>query len=268
MTALWLTIAGSSLAGSLHCVAMCGPLVGLHGGGRSLGLAAVHALGRLTTYATLGALAGVVGGAVEIAGHLAAVQHVAALVAGGAIVAWGVRSIAVALGGWRVRATRGALFQRGLARIERSPTGRGEGASRRIGAARDGRRTIPRDCPESGQSLVQLRGRRAAQRAYLIGLLTGLLPCGWLWAFVVSAAGTASPAQGAAVMAVFWLGTVPVMTGVLALGGTLVQSIRLRMPVISAGVLIALGLATLAIRWQDAGAPGVTAPHCHEVVAP
>jgi hypothetical protein len=35
------------------------------------------------------------------------------------------------------------------------------------------------------------------------------------------------------------------------------------MPVISACVLIALGVATLAVRWRDAGAAGVTAPHCH-----
>jgi hypothetical protein len=34
------------------------------------------------------------------------------------------------------------------------------------------------------------------------------------------------------------------------------------MPAISACVLIALGLLTLAVRWTDAGAAGVTAPHC------
>ena len=225
MTALWLTIWVSSLAGSLHCVAMCGPLVGLHGGARSLRLALVHALGRLTTYATLGALAGLVGRAVDVAGHLAAVQHVAAILAGAVIIGWGVHAIAVARGWRRVRPAGGALFRRGLS---------------------------------------QLRGRRAVQRAWLIGLLTGLLPCGWLWAFVVSAAGTASPWIGASVMAVFWLGTVPAMTGVLALGGPAIDRIRRRMPVISACVLIGLGLATLAARWTDAGAAGVIAPHCHE----
>jgi len=214
----------SSLAGSLHCVAMCGPLVGLHGGARSLRLAVVHALGRLTTYATLGALAGLVGRAVDVAGRLAAAQHVASIVAGAVIVAWGLRAIAVARGWWRVRAASTTLWQRGL---------------------------------------VQLRGRRAVRRAWLIGVLTGLLPCGWLWAFVVSAAGTASALAGAAMMAVFWLGTVPAMTGVLALGGPLIDRLRRRLPAISAGVLIALGLATLAVRWHDAGATGVTAPSCH-----
>jgi sulfite exporter TauE/SafE len=214
----------SSLAGSLHCVAMCGPLVGLHGGARSLRLAVVHALGRLTTYATLGALAGLVGRAVDVAGRLAAAQHVASIIAGAVIVAWGLRAMAVARGWWRVGAARTTLWQRGL---------------------------------------VQIRGRRAVRRAWLIGVLTGLLPCGWLWAFVVSAAGTASALAGAAMMAVFWLGTVPAMTGVLALGGPLIDRLRRRLPAISAGVLIALGLATLAVRWHDAGATGVTAPSCH-----
>ncbi|HEU4734765.1 MAG TPA: sulfite exporter TauE/SafE family protein [Kofleriaceae bacterium] len=222
--ALLLAIGASSLAGSLHCVAMCGPLIGLSGGARSLRLALVHALGRLTTYATLGALAGLLGRAVDLAGQLAAAQHVAAIVAGGAIVLWGARAIAVALGVVRTGAASGALWKRGL---------------------------------------VQIRGRRAASRAWLIGVLTGLLPCGWLWAFVISAAGTASPATGALVMAVFWLGTVPAMTGVLAFAGPVIDRIRRRMPVISACVLIALGVATLAVRWRDAGATGVTAPHCH-----
>lgn len=225
MMTLWITILGSSLAGSLHCVAMCGPLIGLSAGRQSLSLALVHALGRLTTYAALGALAGLVGGAIDLAGHLAAVQHGAAIVAGAAIVLWGLRGIAVARGWLSAGSAGGALFQRGL---------------------------------------MQIRGRRAARRAWLIGVLTGLLPCGWLWAFVASAAGTASPAAGAAAMAVFWLGTVPAMTGALALGGAALAGVRRRMPVISACVLIALGAATLAVRWRDAGAAGVTAPHCHQ----
>lgn len=226
MTALVATILAASLVGSLHCVAMCGPLVGLHGGSRSLRLALIHALGRLTTYATLGAIAGLVGRAVDVAGRLAAAQHVASIVAGSVIVAWGLRAIAVARGWLGAHAAGATLWRRGLS---------------------------------------QLRGRRAASRAWLVGVLTGLLPCGWLWAFVVAAAGTASPWTGAAVMAVFWLGTVPAMTGVLAFGGPVIDRVRRRLPAISAGVLIVLGLATLAVRWRDAGATGVTAPHCHEV---
>lgn len=220
MSALAVTVLVSSLAGSLHCVAMCGPLVGMHGGARSLRLAFVHALGRLVTYVALGALAGLFGGAVDLAGDLASVQHVATIAAGVVIVGWGVYSIAVARGWVRARTHGGALFQHGL---------------------------------------VQLRGRRAVTRAALIGVLTGLIPCGWLWAFVVTAAGTGHPASGALVMVAFWLGTVPAMTGVLAIAGPLIARLRARVPVITACVLIALGLVTLASRWETTGAEA----HCH-----
>jgi uncharacterized protein len=224
MTALWATIFASSLAGSLHCIAMCGPLVGLHGGARSLRLALVHALGRLTTYAALGALAGLLGRAVDMAGHLAAIQHGAAIAAGVITLGWGLRTIALARGWLRSAGGAPVLFSRGL---------------------------------------VQLRARRAVTRAWLVGVLTGFLPCGWLWVFVVTASGTGSPWSGAAVMAVFWLGTVPAMTGLLTMGGPALSYVRRKLPVVSASLMIALGLVTLATRWRDAGAPGVTAPHCH-----
>jgi uncharacterized protein len=212
----------SSLLGSIHCIAMCGPLVGLHAGARSLRLAAAHSLGRLATYASLGAGAGFVGRAIDLAGDLGAVQRMATLLSGIAITAWGVLSLASA---------------RGI------------------------------DIPGKGtwfrSGLVQIRTRRATARAWLVGVLTGLLPCGWLWAFVVTAAGTGSPIDGVAVMTAFWLGTVPAMLGVLTIAGPLVDRIRARLPIISAVFLVALGLGTLALRWRDAGETQVAHPHCH-----
>jgi hypothetical protein len=203
---------------------MCGPLVGMHGGARSIRLALVHALGRLATYATLGALGGLVGGAVNLAGRAAQVQHAATIIAGAAILGWGLHTIGVARGWWGAPRAAGAMFKAGL---------------------------------------VQLRGRRAVTRAWFVGVVTGLWPCGWLWAFVVTAASTGHAATGALVMLMFWLGTVPAMTGVLAFGGALIQRLRARIPVITACVLVVLGLVTLASRWTDAGPQGVTAPHCH-----
>ena len=224
MSAIAATVFVSSLVGSVHCIAMCGPLVGMHGGARSIRIALVHSLGRLVTYVVLGTLAGIVGGAIDLAGDLASVQHVATIVSGLVIVGWGLHAVAVARGWLRGSTQNGVLFQRGL---------------------------------------VQLRGRRAVTRAALIGVLTGLLPCGWLWAFVVTAAGTGHATSGALVMLVFWLGTVPAMTGVLAIAGPVLARLRVRLPVITACVLIALGLVTLASRWRDAGARGITTPHCH-----
>lgn len=208
MTALLGILAASAL-GSVHCVAMCGPLASVG----SLRLALLHAFGRLTTYVALGAAAGAVGSAINVAGNLASVQRAAALFAALAI-------IVIALAPMRPAAGH-SLFAQGLVRI---------------------------------------RSRRSARtRAWLMGVLTGLLPCGWLWAFVVTAGGTGHPWTGAAVMAAFWLGTVPAMVGVLGLLGPALGRVRARMPAITAVVLIAVGLGTLALRWHDAG----QATHCY-----
>lgn len=229
MTAALLAgILATSLVGSVHCLAMCGPLAGLHGGARTLRLASVHSLGRLTTYVALGALAGLVGSAVNLAGQLGNIQRAATLLAAALIIGLGVYQIAEAYVP-RVRA-------RARAR-ERSPF---------------------------TAALVHIRPKSAVKRSYLIGTLTGLLPCGWLWAFVIAAAGTASLVGGALVMLAFWLGTVPAMTGLLAFAGPVVARIRARMPAVTAIALIAVGLGTLALRWHDAGATQVEAPSCHD----
>jgi sulfite exporter TauE/SafE len=226
VTPLLGTILVASLAGSLHCLAMCGPLVGLAAGSHSLRFGVLHALGRLATYVALGIAAGAIGRAVDLAGRLADVQHVAAIVAAIVIVGWGIHSVAVARGWWRPSST---------------------------------------DASRLTRSVVRLRSRRPGMRAWSMGLLVGFVPCGWLWAFVVSAAGTGSALGGAAVMATFWLGTVPAMTGLLAIAGPLVARLRARMPVVTSAALVVLALGTLAMRWDNAGTRGVTHPSCHEV---
>lgn len=219
MTAAWLAgITLASVLGSVHCLAMCGPLVGLHGGGRSLRLAFTHAAGRLVTYAAFGAGAGAVGSAIDVAGRLGHVQRAATLLSGALIVVWGVK----------------------LA------------YSRPHAQAKPGANAF-------GTALVKLRSRRPARRAVLLGMLTGLVPCGWLWAFVVTAAGTGSIAGGALVMTAFWLGTVPAMVGAAASLGWL----RARVPKVTACALVVLGLGALAVRWHDVGRGEVVAPHCH-----
>lgn len=215
----------SSIVGSVHCLAMCGPLVGMTRGGWRLAL--VHSLGRLTTYAALGAAAGLVGSGLDLAGELGAVQRAATLVAGTVIVGWGLYQLAVARGWIAVRAA--------------APSTAFTGA------------------------IVHIRTRRAVRRAWLVGVLTGLLPCGWLWAFVISAAGTGDAGHGALLMVAFWLGTVPAMVGLLSIAGPVIAHVRRRLPAITAFVLIALGVGTLALRWRDAGTAQVAHPHCHHV---
>jgi uncharacterized protein len=218
----------TSVLGSVHCVAMCGPLVGLQGGARSLRYAALHSLGRLVTYATIGALAGFAGSALDLAGRLGNIQRFATLAAGATIVGWGLY----------------ALFQATRSRAVAPAPPRAHSTA-------------------FGSALVHIRTRSRARRMVALGLLTGLLPCGWLWAFAISAAGTGTASSGALLMAAFWLGTIPAMVGLLALAGPLVARLRARMPVVTAVALIAVGLATLGLRWHDAGRGQITMPHCH-----
>jgi len=221
--ALLAGVVATSTLGSVHCLAMCGPLVGLHGGAKTMRLAIVHSLGRLTTYVAFGVFAGLVGSAVDLAGRVGNLQPAATPAAAATVVRGGVIQI-LRVRVPRLRARSGSPFT---------------------------------------NTLVRIRPKSAARRAWLIGTLTGLLPCGWLWAFVIAAAGTASVQGGALVMTAFWLGTVPAMVGMLRFASPVLEKVRARMPQVTAIALIAIGLGTLALRWRDAGATAVRAPHCH-----
>jgi sulfite exporter TauE/SafE len=100
-------------------------------------------------------------------------------------------------------------------------------------------------------ALSRLRDLPGYQRGIAIGLVTGLLPCGWLYAFVVSAAGTGSIVSGALLMTAFWLGSVPALVGVGGLAQLLSGKLRRRLPAFSALVLLFLGVMNLWTRYSN-----------------
>lgn len=218
----------ASLAGSPHCAAMCGPFVAFYSAGAAASRGAPHAAynaGRLVAYVVLGFVAGALGAGIDRLGALAGVARAAAIVAGAVMVLWGLDTL-VALAGRRV----GVLHA--PATLQRLATG----LVRRVG------------------------GMPPTARGALIGLATALLPCGWLYAFVAAAAGTASPARGALVMALFWGGTLPVMAA-LGLGlQRLAGPLRARLPLVTATAVVAIGLLTIAGRLRPVD---VTAPASH-----
>ena len=83
-------------------------------------------------------------------------------------------------------------------------------------------------------------------RALVIGLLSTLLPCGFLYVFVAAAAATASPLRGGLVMAAFWAGTVPIMAGLGLAAQSLLGPLRRRLPIVTAAALMVLGLLAMA----------------------
>ena len=211
------TILVSSLLGSPHCAAMCGGFAcfyaGEPGSGRHrLALLAYNG-GRLASYAFLGAVAGSLGAGVNTAGRMAGAARPAAVMAGILMAGWGTVTILRATG---VRFPRLSL----VGPVRRLLSGAVQGMQR----------------------------RPPVVRGAALGLLTTLLPCGWLYVFVATAGGTASPWRGALVMAAFWLGTVPMLTGLGLAVQRLSGPFRRRLPVVTAAVLVVIGLLTAAGR--------------------
>jgi sulfite exporter TauE/SafE len=111
----------------------------------------------------------------------------------------------------------------------------------------------------------RLGGRPPALRALLLGLFTTLLPCGWLYAFVATAAGTGSVSAAVMVMAAFWLGTVPMLAGLGLASRRALGPLRRQLPAVTAALLLIIGLLTITGRLhRPASAGGVPAAHLHD----
>ena len=114
------------------------------------------------------------------------------------------------------------------------------------------------------------RARRwpAPWRAGALGLSSALLPCGWLYAFVVLAAGTGSAGRGATLLLAFWAGTVPALLGLGLSLGRLTALLGARLPRLSAALIALACIFNVATRWpsaqaaDDNGVPAAT-PSCH-----
>ena len=209
------TVLAASLVGSLHCVGMCGGFVAsVSGPGQHKPLLAYQAT-RGLAYAGLGALAGLLGAGLDASGAIVGMQRVAAPLMGIVLIAMAVATLRGSKASATPLITLGAAPRPGLLARMRL---------RLIAAVRE-------------------HGASAGAAA---GLLTALLPCGWLWAYLAVAASTGSVAGGLLVMTTFWLGTVPALLGVGLLAHELGRRLGRHAPRISAALLLTLGLLSLA----------------------
>jgi hypothetical protein len=178
--ALFMAMLAAGLASGLHCVGMCGGIVAAFDFDRVIPIRAktnwhrrlAFNLGRISTYAAAGAVAGLVGGAAYAAGALPAqtVLYVAA-------------NIMLVLMGLHL-----AGAGRVLGRIEA------------LGAPL-WRRLQP--------LAARLLPARTLPQSYAAGLVWGWLPCGMVYAALAGAMLAGSAAHGALAMAAFGLGTLP-----------------------------------------------------------
>lgn len=227
---MWIIISAivtASLLGSMHCVGMCGPLAIWASGagdrisGKQMALATtLYHFGRLQTYALAGLLAGAAGHLLDIGGQTLGVQLLAARIVGGLMIVFGFLRLSQLL--------------------------RARGMSNKTIAL-----TAPRPSLITGL-LLKLRPYvfrlPVATRGLATGLLTALLPCGWLYLFALVAAGTGSPVMGSIVMIAFWVGTVPALVGLVSGTQVLAQRFRQVIPVGAAVLLIVGGCYTASGR--------------------
>lgn len=222
MVSLAMAIVVASVLGSLHCVGMCGPLAMWASGigdqtnrGRVAVRTAAYHVGRLTTYVIAGVIAGAIGSVVDTGGQFVGVQVAAARVVGAVMIGVGLVKL------WTL--------------VRGQSTSAKELKPSRIGGL-----------------LVKVRPHLfklpPVGRALATGLLTTLLPCGWLYLFALIAAGTASPVKGPIVMAAFWVGTVPALTALIAGSTMLSKKFTTAIPAVAALLLITTGCFTASGR--------------------
>jgi uncharacterized protein len=195
------------LGGSFHCVGMCGPLALALPGSAETRMKFVagrllYNFGRVVTYTLMGGLFGLVGRMVQLAGFQQTLS-----------ILMGVGIILVAL--------VPLLSRRQLALPASFPT-------RGIGALKAG--------------LGRLFRSQSCFALLFIGLLNGLLPCGFVYLGLAGSLTTGSAWRGMAYMALFGLGTVPLML-VVSLSGHLV-SVGVRQLV---SRLLPIGMVVLGI---------------------
>jgi sulfite exporter TauE/SafE len=226
------------LAGSVHCVGMCGgivsafslappgapafpvPVVTLAAPRTADGAARTLAYntGRIGSYALAGAIAGgLAGGARTLAG-------IASLQAGGY---WMANLMLVVLGLYLMGAWAG------LTRLEQL----GQGLWRRLRPLMA--HIMPLDTP---------------LKMLALGALWGWLPCGMVYSVLLTAMLAGSAQAGAAVMLAFGLGTLPMLM-LLGLAGARLRAALQQRTVRAAGGLLVLGFGILGLARAAGGMP-------------
>jgi sulfite exporter TauE/SafE len=175
------------LAGSLHCVGMCGPIalaLPVNFNTRvSMALSRLlYNLGRIVTYTLMGGIFGLLGKGFAMAG----LQQALSIVLGVALL----------------------IIALGTADPEKHLVSLGPVNKLNIKLKR---------------ALGKLFSISSQSSLFAIGLLNGLLPCGFVYLGIFGALNTSGPLEGMAYMALFGLGTLPLMLAV-SMAGTLVTS--------------------------------------------
>ncbi len=203
----------SGLAGSSHCVGMCGPFAAILGSTttgwrQNVSWQLIYSVGRIFTYATLGAMAGFGG------------QRLTGL-------RW-----------FGVNATAILAIVAGLFLVYEGLVTAGVMHRFRLGKQGVGL------CP-SGGLLRSMLKQQSRSGVFLAGVATGFLPCGLVYAFLFTAAQTSDLFLGMSVMIVFGLGTVPLMVATGTTASAIPLTWRARLFTLAGWCVVLMGVLSL-----------------------
>lgn len=217
------------LSGAGHCLGMCGGIAAALslGGSPSLLTSLMYHLGRVASYTCLGGLLAYAAGAVDIAAWTIGLRYLAGF-------------LLVAMGLYV------ADWWRGLAYVEKA------------GAI------IWQPVQRLSAGLLPVR---RWHQGLALGLCWGLMPCGLIYSALAWAATRQDALEGAVLMLLFGLGTLPAMLAT-SLGAARLQAALRRhgLKVLIGTLLMASGLWTLYMASQHAAhspAPTHYSPHPH-----
>ncbi|MEA1892735.1 MAG: sulfite exporter TauE/SafE family protein [Campylobacterota bacterium] len=113
-------------------------------------------------------------------------------------------------------------------------------------------------------SFKKVLNSRSNLSFFLLGMLNGLLPCGFVYFFAITAASTADPVYGALVMVIFGLSTIPAMFGLGFLASlTTATSFRNMMVSLASIAVILYGAYTIYSGYEYISDPQKTLTDCH-----
>ncbi len=198
----------TGVLGSSHCIGMCGPFALTIGSGapswkQNLARQLLYSLGRIFTYSVLGAIAAFLAARlVERSSSLLNVASVLAILAGLFLLYEGARAAGL---------------------IRRRAVG-------------------PKQGPCLGGTVLATFLRSPNASGYfLAGVFTGFLPCGLVYGVLAFAASTQQLWLGAAAMAIFGVGTVPIMVLTGGAGSLLSLTLRAKVFRVAAWCLMLTG---------------------------
>ncbi|WP_037321498.1 sulfite exporter TauE/SafE family protein [Salegentibacter sp. Hel_I_6] len=206
------------ILGSFHCVGMCGPIAFLlpvdhKNNFKKLGQISLYHFGRLSSYAIIGLLFGLLGKSFSLFGLQ---QQLSILV--------GVLMILVIVIPYK--------------KINKY----------------NGSKPIFKIVSKVKSNLGKQLKQKSADTFYTIGFLNGFLPCGLVYMAVFGAIASGTALEGSLYMAVFGLGTIPLMTTAIYLGNFLNLNLRSKIRKAVPVFVVIIGLLFI-IRGMGLGIP-------------